>query len=165
MLFRSTLECMEPTVLNWSEAVISQIKEQLNKANGGRNKNFNYGLILISFSLEWIRLMQPQHVVLGVSNPRDSRMQRWVELMGRHVGQSTIVFSTAFFTWFRRQVVSTDEYAYIGADFRGDPDLALSEVAQWCAIGKNVLTMFFIFIRFCTMFFYFLCFPKTKLKF
>ena len=46
------LECMEPTVVNCSEAVLSQIKEQLNKAKGGRKNNFSYGSILIYFSLE-----------------------------------------------------------------------------------------------------------------
>ena len=61
--------------------------------------------------------MQPQHVTLGVSNLRDPRMQRWVELMGRHAGQSTIVFSTVFFAWFKRQVFAIDEYAYTSVDF------------------------------------------------
>ena len=96
------LECLEPIVFNWYEAVLSQIKEQLNKEKGGRKKNFIYGSILISFALERIPLMQPQHVTLDIYSPRDPRMQRWVELMGRHAGQSTIVFSTTFFTWFWR---------------------------------------------------------------
>ena len=65
------LECLEPTIFNWSEAVLSQIKEQLNKAKGGRKKTFSYGSILISFALEWIPLMQPQHVTLDISSPRD----------------------------------------------------------------------------------------------
>ena len=52
------LECLEPTVFNWSEAVLSQIKEQLHKEKGGRKKIFSYGSILISFALEWIPLMR-----------------------------------------------------------------------------------------------------------
>ena len=68
------LECMKPTVFNGYEAVLSQIKENLNKEKGGRKKNFSYGSILIYFSLERIPLMQPQHVTLDVSNPRDPRM-------------------------------------------------------------------------------------------
>ena len=88
---------MEPTVFNWSEVVLSQIKEQLNKAKGRRKKIFSYGSILISLALERIPLMQPQHVTLDIASPRDPRMQRWVELMGRHAGQLTVVFSTAFF--------------------------------------------------------------------
>ena len=120
---------MEPTIFNSAEAVLSQMKEQLSKEKGGRNKNFNYGSILIYFALERISLMQPQHVTLGVPNPRDPRMHRWVELMARHVGQSSIVFLTAFFAWFRRQVIAIDDYAYAGVDFRGDLDLALPEGA------------------------------------
>ena len=69
-----------------SDVVLSQIKEKLNKSKGGRKKKFSYGSILISFALEQIQLMQPKHVTLGVSNPRDPRMQRWVELMARHEG-------------------------------------------------------------------------------
>ena len=46
------LECLDPTVFNWSEANLSQIKEKLNKEKGGRKKKFSYGSILISFSLE-----------------------------------------------------------------------------------------------------------------
>ena len=76
------LVCLEPTIFNWFEAVISQIKEQMNKAKGRRKKNFSYGSILISFALEHIPLMQPQHVTLDISSPRDPRMQRWVEIMG-----------------------------------------------------------------------------------
>ena len=65
------LECLEPTIFNYSEVVLSQIKEQLNKAKGGRKKNFSYGLILLSFSLKQIPLMQPQHVTLDISSLRD----------------------------------------------------------------------------------------------
>ena len=95
------LECLEPTVFNWFEVVLSQIKEQLNKAKGGRKKNFSYGSILISFALERIPLMQPQHVTLDISSPRDPQMQKWVELMGRNSSQSNLMFSTAFFAWLR----------------------------------------------------------------
>ena len=152
------LECLEPTILNWYEVFLSQIKEQLNKDKGGRKKNFSYGSILISFTFERIPLMQPQHVTLDISSPRDPRMQRWVELMGRHAGQSTIVFSTAFFARFWRHIISIDEYAYAGVDFRGDPDLVLPEGTQWGAIVKIDLTMFFIFIRFVQFFCVFIYF-------
>ena len=80
--------------------------------------------------------MQPQHVTLNISSPRDPRMKRWVELMSRHAGQSTVLFSTTFFSWFWRQIVTIDDYAYAGVDFRGDPDLVLPEGAQSGAIGK-----------------------------
>ena len=111
------LECLEPIVFNWSEVVLSQIKVQLNKEKGGRKKNFSYGSILISFAFDRIPLMQPQHVTFDISSPRDPRIQRWVEIMGQHACQSTIVFSTAFFTWFQQQIITIDEYAYASVDF------------------------------------------------
>ena len=89
--------------------------------------------------------MQPQHVTLDISSPRDPRMERYVELMGWNACQSTVVFSASFFNCFWRQIVAIDEYAYAGVDFRGDPNLVLPEGAQWGAIDKNDLTMFFLF--------------------
>ena len=61
-------------------------------------------------------------------------------------------------------MVAIDEYPYAGVDFRRDPDLILPDGAQWGAIGKNVLTIFFIFSKVSTCF-CILMFPKTKLKF
>ena len=83
------LECLEPTVFNKAEVVLSQMKEQLCKAKGGRKKNLNYGSILIYFALERNPLMQPQHVTLGISNPRNPRMQRWIQLMATISGGNT----------------------------------------------------------------------------
>lgn len=95
------LECLEPTVFNWCEAILYLTKEQMTKVKSGKMKNFSYGSILITFTLERIPLIQPQHVTLGVAGPKDPQMQRWVELMARHVGQSSITFSTALFSWLQ----------------------------------------------------------------
>jgi len=107
--------------------------------------NFSYGSILIAFALERIPLMQPQHVTLGVASPRDSRMQQWVDLMSRHAGQSTIIFSTAFFSWLDPQQIVFEEHPYSEMDFRGDLDLILLVGAQWGAIGKSFTKIFFDF--------------------
>ncbi len=90
---------LEPNLFNWCEAVLSSLKEELRKVKSGKMKNFSYGSLLITFTFERIPLMQPHHVRLGVAGPRDPQMQRWVELMSRHVGQSSITFSTASFSW------------------------------------------------------------------
>ena len=82
--------------------------------------------------------------------------------MGRHLGQSTVVFSTTFFAWFQQQIVTIDEYAYAGVNFQGGPGIVLPEGAQWGAIGKNDLTMFFDFSKVYTMFLYFDVFPKLN---
>ena len=49
-------------------------------------------------------------------------------------------------------MVAIDDYAYAGIDFRGEPDLALPDDAQWGGIGKNFLTMFFYFSKVYTCF-------------
>ena len=63
-------------------------------------------------------------------------MQRWVDHMSRHAGQSQISFSDTFFGWFDRQEMVYSEHPYAGMDFRGDPDLVLPAGEQWGAIGK-----------------------------
>jgi len=137
------LECLEPTVFIWYEVVLSLMKEKLTKLKRNKTKNFSYGSLLISFTLERIPLMQPHHVTLGVASPRDPRMQRWVELMARHAGLSSITFSTAFFSWLDRQQIFIKEHPYTRMDFRGDLDLSLFVGAQRGAIGKLFLTKFF----------------------
>jgi len=99
-------------------------------------KNFSYGSILTAFSLEKIPLMQPQYVSLGLPPSTEPRMQRWVDLMARHAGQSQVSFSGTFFKWFKCQEMVFSKYPYAGMDFRGDPDLVLPAGEQWGAIGK-----------------------------
>jgi len=45
-------KCMELIIFNLSERVLANMKEQLTKAKYAWLKNFGYGLILISFTLE-----------------------------------------------------------------------------------------------------------------
>ena len=63
------LECLEPKVFNWFDAVLSVMKEQLTKVKSERSKNFGYGSILTTFTLERIPLMQPQYISLGLPPP------------------------------------------------------------------------------------------------
>ena len=63
-------------------------------------------------------------------------MQRWVDLMARHAGQSQVSFSNTFFEWFNRQEMVFSGYPYAGMDFRGDLDLVLTAGEQWGVIGK-----------------------------
>jgi len=132
------LECLEPKVFNWCDAAFPVIKEQLTKVKNERSKNFGYGSILTDFSLEKIPLMQPQYISLGVLAPIEPLMQRWVDLMARHAGQSQISFSNSLFERFNHQEMVFAEYPYVGMDFRGDPDLVLLAGEQWGVIGKNI---------------------------
>lgn len=130
------LECLEPKVFNWCDAILSVMKEQLTKVKNRRLKNFGYGSILTAFTLEKILLMQPQYVSLGLPPPTEPRMQRWVDLMAKHAGQSQVSFSDTFFERFNRQEMIFSEYPYAGMDFRGDPDLVLPALEHWGVIGK-----------------------------
>ena len=51
------LECLQPKVFNWCDAVLLVMKEQLTKIKNERLKNFGYGSILTAFALEKIPLM------------------------------------------------------------------------------------------------------------
>ena len=120
----------------WVAADQFKANARMTKVKSGKTKNFGYGSILIYFSLERIPLMQPQLVSLGVSGPRDPRMQIWVDLMARHAGQSLITFTPKLFEWLDRQDMDITEYPYSEMDFCEDTDLMLPVGAQWGAIGK-----------------------------
>ena len=36
-----------------------------------------------------------------------------------------VKFGDPFFQWLRDQILMVEDYAYVGIDFRGDPDLPL----------------------------------------
>ena len=111
------LECLQPKVFNWCDAVLVVMKEQLTKVKSGRLKNFGYGYILTAFALEKIRLMQPQYISLDLPSPTKPRMQSWVDHMSRHAGKPQITFTEAFFRWFECQEMVFSEYPYVGMAF------------------------------------------------
>ena len=80
------LECLQPKVFNWCDAVLLVMKEQLTKIKSRRLKNCGYGSILTAFAFEKIPLMQPQYIALDLPSPTEPRMQRWVDHMTRHAG-------------------------------------------------------------------------------
>jgi hypothetical protein len=76
------------------------------------------------------------------SGPRDPRMLRWCRLMARHVAGPIVKYDDIFFDWLQNQMLMVDDYAYVGLDFRGYPDLALLEDAQWGDLGKKYTNFF-----------------------
>jgi hypothetical protein len=64
--------------------------------------------------------------------------------MARHVAGPIVKYDNVFFDWLQTQMMMVDNYAYAGLDFRGDPDLALPEDAQWGDLGKKY-TNFLVF--------------------
>jgi hypothetical protein len=126
--FQYAIECTEPRVFNWADAVLRSIKKQLTKCRWGDLKKFGYGSLLVSFFLEQVPLLRLQ-VEWNISCPRDPWMLRWCQLMALHVAGPIIKYDDTFFDWLQPQMLMVDDYAYAGLDFQGDPDLALPEDA------------------------------------
>jgi hypothetical protein len=78
--------------------------------------------------------------------------------MARHVVGPIIKYDDTFFNWLRPQMLMVDDYAYVGLDFRGYPDLVLPEGARWGELGKKYTIFFFlnVFVNFiiCKFFLY-----------
>jgi len=66
-----------------------------------------------------------------VPSPLDPRMRRWVDLMACHGGVPTFTYGPTFFQWLRDQLIVIKDYAYVGTDFHGNPDLAFPEGAYF----------------------------------
>jgi hypothetical protein len=85
-------------------------------------------------------------------------MLRWCRLMARHVAGPIVKYDDIFFDWLQNQMLMVDDYAYAGLDFRGDPDLALPEDAQWGDLGKKYTNFLFLnvfeFLSYLNVFFY-----------
>ena len=139
--FQYAIECTEPRVFNWCDNVLRSMKTQLTKRKRGDLKKFGFGYILVSFFLERVPHLRLQ-VEWGLPAPRDPRMKWWCDLMARHVAGPIIKYNDAFFDWLRPQILMIDDYAYVGLDFRGDPDLVLPEGSQWWNIGKKYFLFF-----------------------
>ena len=54
------LECMDPKIFNWSEALIMSLKDQLTKFCWGDFEKFGYSSIVVSFFLDRVPLLLPQ---------------------------------------------------------------------------------------------------------
>ena len=54
------MECMRLTVYNWSTALLSNMKQQLNDCNMGRVINFYFGSILSTFFFERVPGISPR---------------------------------------------------------------------------------------------------------
>ena len=73
-------------------------------------------------------------------------MGRWADMMKRLGGGEVPrnAFDNDFFTWWDQQIITVDDYPYVGLDFRGDLDLALPPNVAWGEIGKIFLFFYFL---------------------
>jgi hypothetical protein len=120
------LQCLEPTLFNYSAGFLQNVKEQITRCRVGQKKQFGYGSFLVSFFLERIPGMQPQ-IALPVRPAREPRMERWTNLSPRLGPDSEFKFTNDFFTWLRRQLIVIEDFPYAVVYFRGSMDLVLPE--------------------------------------
>jgi hypothetical protein len=130
------VQCLEPTLFNWSAAFLRNVKEQISRCRNGQ-KQFGYGSFLVSFFLERIPQMQPQ-IALAVRPVDEPRMERWTSLSPRLVSESEFHFTGDFFAWLRRQYLWIEDFPYADVDFRGSMDLILPEGEDWDESGKRL---------------------------
>jgi hypothetical protein len=125
------LQCLEPTVFNWSVAFLQNVKEQISRCRTGQQKQFGYGSFLVA-----------------VRPANEPRMERWTSLSPRLGMESEFRFTGDFFTWLRCQLIVIKDFPYIGVDFRGSMDLVLPDGMDWDASGEKPKQS-------CQVFFYF----------
>jgi hypothetical protein len=94
------VQCLEPTLFNWSAGFLRNVKEQVSWCKM-EQKQFGYGSFLVSFFLERIPQMQPQ-IALAVRPLDEPRMERWISLSPRLVAESEFCFTSDLFSWLRR---------------------------------------------------------------
>lgn len=78
------IDCFRGTIYNWCKAVLENVKGQLTRAKNGKLNNFGYGFIVVTFALERIPMLAPQHIPVDAGLPREPRMVHWVSLMAHH---------------------------------------------------------------------------------
>ena len=57
------------------------------------------------------------------------------------VGRGKVNFGDPFFRWLKDQLPMVEDYAYVGTDFSGDPDLPLPLGGKWGDMGKKQKTL------------------------
>ena len=69
---------------------------------------------------------------------QDPHMFWWLDTMACIGGAGAKVkYGAPFFHWLNDQILMIEDYAYVGTEFRGDPDLPLLVDAQWGDIDRK----------------------------
>ena len=103
----------------------------------GRVQNFGFSSILGMFFFDHVLGLSPR-VDVPLHGVRYPAQQRWADVMRRlGGGRVSNPYPVDFFPWWRRQIVSIDDYPYAGIDFRGDPDMPLPPGAAYGNIGNE----------------------------
>jgi len=151
---RMAIDCYRGTIFNWCDAVLANLKGQLTRAKNARLKTFGYGPIVVSFALERVPMLIPQHLTVDVLGPQEPKLIRWVSVMARHPdeGATFVRFSDSYFHWLEDQVFAVQDFPYAGMDFRGSPDMVLPQGEQWDDRGTLFFTSFLNYVIFCFLY-------------
>ena len=108
------------------------------KPIGGLNvDDFGYGTFLYTFFFERAPGLHPK-IISTVNSPCDPWIARWADPM-KKLGRSEVTWTNwddEFFLWWGEQVISVEDYPYVGMNFKADPYLVLPPGATWEVIGK-----------------------------
>jgi len=124
--------------------VLANIKGQLTRAKNRQLKTFGYGALVVSFGLERVPMLVPQHLTIEVGLPQEPKLMRWVVVMAHHPkeGAEVVRFTLEYFHWLKNQVFTIQDFPYAGVDFRGDPDMALPPGEQWDDSSNVIFNIF-----------------------
>ena len=100
------------------------------------------------FFFEWVPRISPR-VEIAPHGVRDLAQRCWENVM-RRLGGGRVAnpYPADFFSWWRRQIVTIDDYPYAGVEFCGDPDMPLPLGAAYADIGKESQTHFLSFLSY-----------------
>ena len=113
------------------------MKHQLSECKMGRVRNFSFSSILSAFFFERV-LGLSLRVDVPLHGVRDLAQWNWVDAM-RRMGGGRVAnpYPADFFPWWRRQIVSIDDYPYAGIYFRGETDMPLPPGSAYGDIGNK----------------------------
>ena len=76
------VECTRPTIYDWSNSLVSNMKQQLSECKMGRVQNFGFGSILSASLFERFSGLIPR-VEIDPHGNRDPSQLRWANFMWR----------------------------------------------------------------------------------
>ena len=136
------MECMRPTVYDWSTTLLSNMKQQLSDCKMGRVQNFGFNSILSTFFFERVLGLSPR-VDISLHGVWDPTQWHWANVMHRlGGGRVANPYPADFFPWWRRQIIAIGDYPYAGMEFCGDSDMPLPLGEAYGDIGKESQTHF-----------------------
>jgi len=116
---RMAIDCYRGTIFNWCDAILANMKGQLTREKNRQLKTFGYGPLVVSFALERVPMLVPQHLTVEIGAPREPKLTRWVTVMAHHPeeGARVVRFSPEYFHWLENQIFVIQDFPYAGVDF------------------------------------------------